>query len=139
MKSEAPSVVAVRRQGGREMLRSALALFVLAACSSDADGASSSSSGGTCSPSLGESTGCPESDAAGAAYDNTKAQCGITDDDLDPAKFTLKADAASKACSSCDCREAIYAYHTLYRSCRSEDQANASFSKSLYNLAAACK
>ena len=51
-----------------------------------------------------------------------------------------EADAKAKACASCDCRKAIYAYETAYQACKdTSEAANTALAKNLFDLASACK
>ncbi|MFO0740190.1 MAG: hypothetical protein U0270_30095 [Labilithrix sp.] len=140
------------------MLRSALVLGIslLMACSSDStdstsssssssSGGASSSSGSTaCAPALGAApAGCPASEDAESAFNKVQSTCAILDGDLDVTNAdspTLKADAKAKACASCDCRKAIYAYETAYQACKdTSEAANTALAKNLFDLASACK
>lgn len=109
----------------------------IAACSSDADTPTDAAK--TCSPSLQSTVGCPDTPTAEGSFATVQSKCGIANDDLDTSTPTLKDAAKSKACVSCDCRTAIYAYASIYHACTSAGEAgNAALAANLQQLAAAC-
>lgn len=129
-------------------MRSLTALVVVMsiACSSSSE--PSTSDAGTasaaCALALGApAAGCVETETAESAFSKVQSTCGIVDADLDVTDLkspTLLASAKPKACASCDCRKAIYAYETVYQACTdAPEAANTAFAKNLYDLAAACK
>ncbi|MEM9693801.1 MAG: hypothetical protein AAGA56_14730 [Myxococcota bacterium] len=127
--------------------------LALPGCSNETTTTVPNGSGGSnaCVPELPPPESCPPAMAiAEGAFEEVVARCGIDTDDLNisdpdnptPDNPTLGAEREPLACSSCQCRQAIFNYHSVYRGCDNTelggDRANASFAASLHALAEAC-
>ena len=111
-----------------------------AGVSTSAATSSGAGAGGGCATALTPSS-CPvATPVAEAAFDEVMMSCSITMSDIDitdPASPTLTAEGRTKACASCECRQAIFDYHSVYVDCVETSQ-NAVLAANMHAIADGC-